>query len=435
MLEESLELPGGRKTNLYYKIDNKGYINIVNKKNKSDINNSLQYKIICKLSSILLPIGYPSSVTNEYMEYQLYDTIQELCGYLKGIVMNQASLTGLGVGDSSVKISNILLTWTIKDLITMLLGLYVSTLGSKIYGANMKIFWFTSSLISAICGFLTLFAAIYTKYYGILLIISSILNTIGGVPGGIAKASLSHHLAKNKNYSDVAAKEGNQNKMSKLFMIYIAYQYIKYMANDIILAWITYILLVIIQLICIYKSIQTLILTDINHSRIELILNAWFIQKNINNMTPKTVAKTESMKIFKVLHFFINDYTKWNIYFGKSLKDLDDKINIKKYIQIFKGLNYLIVINNKYSNNILIFLNKNITSKQKILAYSIAYLVRLKLNKLKNNSDDEIFEIIKHCINNCNENGDKLLDAMIKCEWDINDVKFCDQGWTFKVSL
>ena len=58
-----------------------------------------------------------------------------------------------GVGDSSVKISNVLLTWTLKDLITMIIGLYVSTLGAKIYGANMKIFWFTSSLISAICGF------------------------------------------------------------------------------------------------------------------------------------------------------------------------------------------------------------------------------------------------------------------------------------------
>ena len=99
MLKEFIELPGGHKNHLYYKLDDKGCI--LNTSNNNDNNtllsvNNLKDKLIGRLSSILLPIGYPQSVASEYMEYQLYDTIQELCGYLKGIVMNQASLTGLG---------------------------------------------------------------------------------------------------------------------------------------------------------------------------------------------------------------------------------------------------------------------------------------------------------------------------------------------------
>ena len=162
-------------------------------------------------------------------------------------------------------------------------------------------------------------------------------------------------------------------------MIYIAYKYIEYMADDIILAWIPYTILVIAQLICIYKSIKTLILKDINHSRIELIFKAWFIDKNPNNMTPKYIANIESMAIINILHFFMNDY-KWNIYFGKSLVDLDEGINIKKYVEIFKEFNYLIVVNNKYRHDILVFLNENANTRDKILAYSID---NLKLRMIK----------------------------------------------------
>eukprot|EP01083_Nonionella_stella_P091116 254647_1 len=427
MLKESIELPGGHQQHSYYTLDPNGYII-----QQSDANHvafaisfsALKTKLIGQLSSVLLPIGYPSTVTPEYMQFQLYDTIQELCGYLKGIIMNQASLTGLGVGDSSVKISNVLLTWTIKDLITMVLGLYISTLGSKIYGANMKIFWFTSSLVSALCGFVTLLAAIYTQHYGLLFIVSSILSTIGNVPGSIAKAGLAHHLAKVRNYSDVAAKEGNQSRCSKIIMIYAAYKYIEYMADNIILAWISYVILVAIQLFCIYKSIQTLILKDVNHSRMELILNAWFVEKSADHMTPQYVANRESMSVLNVLHFFVAD-NKWNLYFGHSLTDLDENIDIQWYMNTFKDCNFMTVMNNK-QQNIMVFLNKKASARERILAYYVGYNIRWKIQKLKH----RLYEsLINECITDCKENGDAFINAMIESGWDVNDVKFCNQGW------
>ena len=51
------------------------------------------------LCSLFLPVGYPSSVTPDYLEFQIYDTIQAVCSYLRGMLCTHAVLTGMGVGE------------------------------------------------------------------------------------------------------------------------------------------------------------------------------------------------------------------------------------------------------------------------------------------------------------------------------------------------
>ena len=43
---------------------------------------------------------YPNSVREGYLEYQIYDSLQGLCSYLRGVVSTSAVLTAAGVGDS-----------------------------------------------------------------------------------------------------------------------------------------------------------------------------------------------------------------------------------------------------------------------------------------------------------------------------------------------
>jgi len=53
---------------------------------------------ICR--DLFLPVGYPQSVRPEYMSYQVYDSLQGLCSYLRGVVSTSALLTAAGVGNS-----------------------------------------------------------------------------------------------------------------------------------------------------------------------------------------------------------------------------------------------------------------------------------------------------------------------------------------------
>lgn len=65
---------------------------------------SLFAKFKYVLRILLLPVGYPSSVCPEYIAFQFWDTIQEGCGYFRGILNNQAWLVTLGVGNAGTTV-------------------------------------------------------------------------------------------------------------------------------------------------------------------------------------------------------------------------------------------------------------------------------------------------------------------------------------------
>ena len=50
------------------------------------------------LCSVLLPRGFPDSVAPEYMQYQLWDTLQVMMADLRSILISNAGLIGAGVG-------------------------------------------------------------------------------------------------------------------------------------------------------------------------------------------------------------------------------------------------------------------------------------------------------------------------------------------------
>lgn len=46
-------------------------------------------------------MGFPDSVSRDYLDYQLWDTAQAFCSYISGTLANQALLKGVGVGDGA----------------------------------------------------------------------------------------------------------------------------------------------------------------------------------------------------------------------------------------------------------------------------------------------------------------------------------------------
>jgi hypothetical protein len=51
------------------------------------------------LADVFLPKGYPTSVTKDYAEYQVWDTIQACASSLSAALSTAAILKGAGVGD------------------------------------------------------------------------------------------------------------------------------------------------------------------------------------------------------------------------------------------------------------------------------------------------------------------------------------------------
>lgn len=51
--------------------------------------------------SLFVPAGYPDSVTEDYTAYQLHDTIQAFCSYVRSNISMQSLLQSAGVGNGT----------------------------------------------------------------------------------------------------------------------------------------------------------------------------------------------------------------------------------------------------------------------------------------------------------------------------------------------
>ena len=79
------------------------------------------------LRAYLLPKGYPESVSPDYLSYQLWDTLQGLMSYLKGVICTLSFLRGLGVGSDSTSLEGAMLVWIVRDGTSCVSGLAAGT--------------------------------------------------------------------------------------------------------------------------------------------------------------------------------------------------------------------------------------------------------------------------------------------------------------------
>ncbi len=69
---------------------------------------------------MFLPEGYPDSVPSDYLAFQMWDTIQALCSYVRGVLSSNALLTGVGVGSTTANALSATAAFVVKDLTGML---------------------------------------------------------------------------------------------------------------------------------------------------------------------------------------------------------------------------------------------------------------------------------------------------------------------------
>ncbi|NXV03351.1 RUS1 protein, partial [Cettia cetti] len=63
---------------------------------------------------LLLPQGFPDSVSPDYARYQCWDSLQALCSSLAGSLSTRAVLEAVGVGDGAASVSGATLTWLLR---------------------------------------------------------------------------------------------------------------------------------------------------------------------------------------------------------------------------------------------------------------------------------------------------------------------------------
>ena len=348
---------------------------------------------------LFLPVGYPTSVAEGYLEYQFYDSLQGLCTYLRGVVSTSAVLVAAGVGDAEATAMSAAMTWAIRDGFGMIGGLFFSYKASPHFDAHVKEFRLLADVFNDVGLTLDLALPIllcqpkpswmpglseyFPSPYLLLTSISTLCKVACGICAGATKGNITDHFATSGNRADVNAKENTQETLVSLMGMLmgiglakwlhylekkddISVQGDKLMTETQLISWTIFLILTAIHIWANYVGIQKLQLRTLNGSRAKVLLHQivencsdWVIDVTDDDNAAKIFTRDRCEKMLQAPRqikeslwtSLLGMLREGNIHLGIRLRDVA-KIT-SHTIPIHRGVGFERVGQNKLSSSLL----------------------------------------------------------------------------------
>jgi hypothetical protein len=245
---------------------------------------------------LFLPIGFPHSVDSSYLPYQLYDGLQGLCSYWRGVVSTKAVLEASGVGNAQATAFSAAMNWALRDGTGMIGGLMFSYLASQYFDIYVKEFRLFADVINDVALTLDMIAPLFPNYSIHVLALSTICKTMCGMSAGATKGRITHHFSRqNGNMADLTAKESTQETLVSLLGMMGGVGVAHLLeAEDPFFTWFMFLLLTVLHVWANYKGVMLLKLSTLNPERSKVLLDGMlqvFINHNIGQDSMDTVLK------------------------------------------------------------------------------------------------------------------------------------------------
>ncbi|KAF1355257.1 vitamin B6 photo-protection and homoeostasis-domain-containing protein [Delphinella strobiligena] len=163
---------------------------------------------------VFLPTGFPHSVSKDYLEYQIYDSLQAFSSSIAGLLASRAVLEGV-ITDASPTAA-LLLTILQESMGRIATILFAHRLGKSLE-PECKMFRLLADIFNDIAMIFDCLSPAFPRPARVLILsCSSILRSLCGVAAGSAKASLSAHFALSNNLAELNAKDSSQETIISL---------------------------------------------------------------------------------------------------------------------------------------------------------------------------------------------------------------------------
>ncbi|KAI5359758.1 putative Root UVB sensitive family [Septoria linicola] len=243
-----------------------------------------------KTLDVFLPVGFPQSVTDDYLEYQIYDSLQAFSSSIAAMLSSRAVLEGVGVGDATANATTALLLSILQDSV----GRITTILFAHRFGMSLepecKMYRLLADILNDTGFVLDCLSPIFPKPTRVVILsFSSILRSLCGVAAGSAKASLSAHFAKQGNLGELNAKDSSQETVISLAGMLFGSWVITWVKTPFA-TWTALILLLSIHLETNRRAVRAVKMHTLNRQRATLVYH--HLRKG-HVPTPAEVASQE----------------------------------------------------------------------------------------------------------------------------------------------
>ncbi|XP_060527963.1 RUS family member 1 [Cylas formicarius] len=323
---------------------------------------------------ILLPYGYPQSVSDDYLEYQTWDTLQALCSTITGSFTMRAVLRGVGVGDSKATALSAALTWIMKEGAGMIGRIVFAWWKGSELDHNCKKWRFFADILNDAAMLIELCLPQFQQYSTEVLCVTSVMKSIVGIAGGATRASITYHQAIKDNVADISAKDGSQETVVNLIGSFASIFLLNYF-TDSTSEWLLILSLIILHLYTNYMAVKSLVFKNFNNQRIAIVLKTFLTVGTVPS--PSKVNSNEA-----ILHGFdqtVKRICGFEIILGESISKplkLYTVAELKQILSVYEQEKYLLLVHSE-KRKIYVSFEHGENARDVIAAYFHAVLLAI----------------------------------------------------------
>lgn len=252
------------------------------------------YGLRAALQHLFVPQG---SLSPEYFKFQICDSVQAMCSYLRGSLATYATLKGAGmVGTSNDSSLVIIATLMLKDSAGMVASLCFSYLAAHHFDDETRFWRLFADVINDIGLTLELAAPLFGPYFLTVTVLANICKALCGVAAGATRTAVSAHFALTGNVAEVQAKEGVQETFVTLAGMYAGVRLVQWLVEGgqapvdsgkdgqpdaavatHTVAWVAFMLLTVVHVLVNWYGMRLLSLRTLNRSRLYALVRHWIL--------------------------------------------------------------------------------------------------------------------------------------------------------------
>ncbi|EXB44838.1 hypothetical protein L484_026418 [Morus notabilis] len=239
----------------------------------------------------LHPKGFPSSVTPDYVPFQVWDSLQGLSTYIRTMLSTQALLSAFGVGEKSATVIGATFQWFLRDLTGMLGGILFTFYQGSNLDSNAKMWRLVADLMNDLGMLMDLISPLFPSAFVFVVCLGSLSRSFTGVASGATRAALTQHFALQNNAADISAKEGSQETLATMSGMAVGMLLARVTMGNPYAIWFSFLALTMFHMYANYKAVQCLALNSLNPQRSSILLQHFMETGQV--LSPEQVSKRE----------------------------------------------------------------------------------------------------------------------------------------------
>ncbi|PON82228.1 Root UVB sensitive family [Trema orientale] len=239
---------------------------------------------------LMLPEGFPESVTSDYLDYSLWRGVQGVASQISGVLATQALLYAVGLGKGAIPTAAAI-NWVLKDGIGYLSKIMLSKYGRH-FDVNPKGWRLFADFWENAAFGMEMLTPAFPHLFVVIGAAAGAGRSAASLIQAATRSCFYAGFAAQRNFAEVIAKGEAQGMVSKSIGIVLGIGLANCIGSSTPLSLVTFSAVTFVHMYCNLKSYQSIQLRTLNPYRASLVFSEYLLSgqappiKEVNDEEP-----------------------------------------------------------------------------------------------------------------------------------------------------